>query len=554
MSISTEVSTDILWKNLEAICQWERYTGTLGEAQAVDYIATELRALGIDVTVHEFDALISIPGKASLDILGDAPEHILAITAVFGASTGEAGVTGDAVYVGDALAPKGPVAGRIIVADRMLSPGRFYAFEQAGAIGQVYVNMGYTHEMTVSTVWGSPTPESVGRIPTTPVLTLSREQGQGLIDRLKSKNEVKLRIHAQTDTKWRKTTMPVATIPPPSGSEEYVLVAGHIDSWQFGANDNGAGDTTLMELARLMHNHRGELKRGLRVAWWNGHSHGRFSGSTWYSDHMFEELRDNCAAYLNIDQPGCRQCTIYRPFCTADISSWVKDAVSRIGGQETTPDNPRKMADQSFWGVGVPSFSFLPVLPPDAPDLQKDHPDSGFPEYWHNPADTLDKMDRELLTEHTRLYAAALLELCTADRFPLDPRATASVVDSALGDLKKRAATTFDLEPALKAAARFRKAAEAMMGKAQSADPAALNTATRRISHALNATLYTQIGPFDHDRASGATIFPGLQRLGEYLEKGPESHEGRVIYTRLVRERNRACTALEEAARIAESV
>ncbi len=558
MSIASEVSTDLLWKHLESICQWERYTGTPGENRAVEYIAGELGALGIDVKVHEFDALISIPGKTSLDILGATPEHIPAITAVFGASTGEAGVTGNAVYVGEALAPEGPVAGRIIVAERMLSPGRFYAFERAGAIGQVYVNMGYAHEMTVSTVWGSPTPESVGRLPVTPVVTLSRGQGQGLIDLVKSRVEVKLRIHAETDTKWRRTKMPVASIPPPSGSGEYVLVAGHLDSWQFGANDNGAGDTTLMELARLMHNHRGELRRGLRVAWWNGHSHGRFSGSTWYADHMFADLRANCTAYLNIDQPGCRQCTLYRPFCTADISAWVKDAVSRLGGQETEPAPPRKMADQSFWGVGIPSFSFLPVLPPDAPDLQKDHPEGGFPEYWHNPADTLDKMDRELLTEHTRLYAAALLELCAAERFPLDPRSTAGVIDEGIEALEALtkgdtiAEATFDLSPLAAAAARFRKSVGEMMEN--SGNPDALNHAARRISHALNAVLYTRQGPFDHDPASSTAVMPGLQLLAEYLSAGPESHEGRVLYTRLVRERNRVVATLEEAARIAAGV
>ncbi len=554
MAIAQEVSADLLWKHLESICQWERYTGTDGENQAVDYIAGELSALGIDVTVHEFDALISIPGKTSLDILGETNEHIPAITAVFGATTGAAGVTGDAVYVGEALAPEGPVAGRIVVAERMLSPGRFYAFERAGAIGQVYVNMGVAHEMTVSTVWGSPTPESARRLPVTPAVTLSREQGQGLIDLVKSRKEAKLRIHAETDTRWRKTRMPVAHIPPSSGSAEYVLVAGHIDSWQFGANDNGAGDTTLMELARLLHGHRDELKRGLRVAWWNGHSHGRFSGSTWYADHMFEELRANCAAYLNIDQPGCRQCTIYRPFSTADISAWVKDAVSRLGGQDTNPDHPKKMADQSFWGVGVPSFSFLPVLPPDAPDLQKDHPEGGFPEYWHNPADTLDKMDKDQLAEHTRLYAGALLELCTADRFPLDPRSTAAVVDGAIQDLARRAGGAFDFGPVQAAARRFRESAESLMGKIGAAGPDAGNRALRRMSHALNAALYTQAGPFDHDPASGAKIFPGLQRVDDYLAAGEESHDGRVLYTRLVRERNRACAALEAASDAAEAV
>jgi hypothetical protein len=307
-------------------------------------------------------------------------------------------------------------------------------------------------------------------------------------------------------------------------------------------------------LARVILNRRNELKRGLRVVWWNGHSHGRFSGSTWYSDHMFEDLRANCAAYLNIDQPGCRQCTIYRPFCTADISAWVRDAVRRLGGQETVPDNPRKMADQSFWGVGVPSFSFLPVLPPGAPDLQKDHPEGGFPEYWHNPADTLDKMDKKLLTEHTRLYASALLELCTVERFPLDPRSIADVVDQELSNLNERADYTFDFGPALSAAKRFRKSAESMMERAKSLDPKILNLATRRISHAVNTVLYTQQGPFDHDPASGAQMFPGLSRVGVFIDAGPKTHEGRVLYTRLVRERNRVCAALDEAAHIASCV
>ena len=88
----------------------------------------------------------------------------------------------------------------------------------------------------------------------------------------------------------------------------------------------------------------------------------------------------------------------------------------------------------------------------------------------------------------------------------------------------------------------------------KSGDPEALNLAARRISHALNAVLYTRQGPFDHDPASGAAVMPGLQLLAEYLSAGPDSHDGRVLYTRLVRERNRVVAALEEARRIADSV
>ena len=50
MSIATEVSTDHLWKHLEAICQWERYTGTPGEpGEMKDGDVCEIEIDGIGV-------------------------------------------------------------------------------------------------------------------------------------------------------------------------------------------------------------------------------------------------------------------------------------------------------------------------------------------------------------------------------------------------------------------------------------------------------------------------------------------------------------------------
>ena len=568
MSVRESVDADSLWRNLGHICRWERYTGTAGENEAVRYIEAELTALGIDVAVHRFDSLISIPGETTLEATGVGGGTIRAISAAFGASTGAAGVRGQAAYVGEAGPPatpftdplytgatgEAPVAGRVVVAEGMVSPGRFYYFEQRGALAQVYVNKGNAHELTVSTIWGAPTPESIARLPGTPVVTLSRAQGAALLERLKAREEVELLIHVKMDTAWRETLMPVASVAPDNGSEEYVLVGGHIDSWHVGANDNAAGDATLMELARVAHGARGELRRGLKIAWWNGHSHGRFSGSTWYADHMFQELRKNCVAYLNIDQPGCIGATRYRPFCTADLRDWVQDAVSRLGGQDTQPDHPRKMADQSLWGVGVPSFSFLPVLPPGHPDLRKDHPGDGFPEYWHHPADTLDKMDKALLAGHCRLYAAALHELCALERAPLNPAATAAVVNEEIDRLTESGGEAVDLGDLSEAGARFARACAALNEKLDGMDAAVANRALLDISHAVNPVLYTLAGPFDHDPASGAFRLPGLQCIAHYAGRGPASDAGKVIYTRLLREKNRVVAGLDAASAVAEAL
>jgi hypothetical protein len=40
----------------------------------------------------------------------------------------------------------------------------------------------------------------------------------------------------------------------------------------------------VLELARVLKRFDGQLRYGLRFCWWPGHSHGRYSGSTWYAD------------------------------------------------------------------------------------------------------------------------------------------------------------------------------------------------------------------------------------------------------------------------------
>jgi N-acetylated-alpha-linked acidic dipeptidase len=63
--------------------------------------------------------------------------------------------------------------------------------------------------------------------------------------------------------------------------EQFELVDGHVDSWHVGIGDNATGDATLLEVARALQAHRDQLARSVRIAWWSGHSHGRYAGSAW---------------------------------------------------------------------------------------------------------------------------------------------------------------------------------------------------------------------------------------------------------------------------------
>jgi Zn-dependent M28 family amino/carboxypeptidase len=85
-----------------------------------------------------------------------------------------------------------------------------------------------------------------------------------------------------------------------------VLVHGHYDSWDVGIGDNATGDSTLLELARVLWTHRDALRRSVKIAWWPGYSTGRYAGSTWFVDAFVLELDRNCLARINCDSPGCR--------------------------------------------------------------------------------------------------------------------------------------------------------------------------------------------------------------------------------------------------------
>jgi Zn-dependent M28 family amino/carboxypeptidase len=98
--------------------------------------------------------------------------------------------------------------------------------------------------------------------------------------------------------------------------DRFVLFSGHVDSWHYGAMDNGTANATMLEVARLLAGRRSALRRGIRFAFWSGHSHGRYAGSAWYADHAWRELHQRCVVHLNIDSTGARGARTTTPCST----------------------------------------------------------------------------------------------------------------------------------------------------------------------------------------------------------------------------------------------
>jgi carboxypeptidase Q len=79
----------------------------------------------------------------------------------------------------------------------------------------------------------------------------------------------------------------IADIPGVSLPDEYVIVGGHIDSWDgaTGATDNGTGVATTLEAARILMKTGVKPKRTIRFMLWSGEEQGLFGSKEYVKAH-----------------------------------------------------------------------------------------------------------------------------------------------------------------------------------------------------------------------------------------------------------------------------
>src|SRR5690606_7294032 len=112
-------------------------------------------------------------------------------------------------------------------------------------------------------------------------------------------------------------------------------LSGHIDSWHYGAMDNGSANATMMEVARTLKKYQKDLKRTLRIAFWSGHSHGRYAGSAAYCDQHWEEIYENCIMHFYVDSVGGKGASILTESnCMAETKDIAIEMVKKVTGQQ----------------------------------------------------------------------------------------------------------------------------------------------------------------------------------------------------------------------------
>ena len=557
-TLAADVSAAHLMEHVRTIGALERESGSPGEAQAFDYIERTLKAYGVEVERREIEAYISLPVEARLTL----PDGSVIAGLTHSFSTSVEVLDAEVVDVGDGR-PEDlqRAAGKIALVRGLASPGRAWAAQQAGVLGHIHVLMDHLHNMIVTTIWGTPAPETAWRIPAVPCLSILGTDGERL-RALLARGPLRLRMTTRVRTGWMPIPHLVGEL---AGRREdrFLLLSGHVDSWHYGAMDNGTANATMLEVARLLAGRRESLRRGVRFAFWSGHSHGRYAGSAWYADHAWRDLHQRCVVHLNVDSTGARGATDYSVLhATEDAAGFAESVVADVTGQHARGRRFSRAGDQSFWGAGVPSaFMSLSGLPKQDTELSRAMErlvgSAGFPWWWHTKDDTVDKIDADVLVLDTKVYLASALRWLNAPVLPLDHgRAVQSLV-AELETLQAAAGARFDLTPALEAARTLRERLTRIataVAAAPESRAEAINRALMRLSRVLVPLAYTTGDRFTHDLALPIPPLAGLQRARELPALDPDSDAFKFARAALVRERNRAVHALDSAVTVADEL
>jgi hypothetical protein len=455
------------------------------------------------------------------------------------------GTTGRLVYVGeggDADFARQDVSGCIVLAEGIATPAVARRASRAGAAGQLHISPhAHLHEMCISPIWGSPSDQTVAELPTTVACTVSQADGAALRDALARGEQPSVTLHAAVETGWRRTPLLVAELPAPGNARDapFILFSGHHDTWHFGVMDNGTANIAMLEVARLCAVSRGAWRRGLRLCFWSGHSHGRYSGSAWYADTHWDELERCCAAHVNIDSVGAAGASILSNAGTSsELAGLATEVIAKRTGQIHAGKRMSRAGDQSFWGIGIPAmFMSFSEQEPGAVKLRH-----ALGWWWHTPEDLLDKIDEDNLVRDTWVYLEVVTRLLTDLVLPIDQGtqlssllleldALGQLPGIGLDDVRAQAAT---LRGAL-VTARTRR------------DEDRLNAAILRISRALVPLDYTYGDRFAHDPALPQPAWPVLDPLRRFAAALPGSDTGRHLAVSARQARNRVAHALREA-------
>jgi Zn-dependent M28 family amino/carboxypeptidase len=414
-----------------------RLSGSPQAQQAVEYVADEMRRLGLEVKLEKLMVPHWVRGVETGELVefpGQAPQTTqkIVLTALGGSvATPATGLVAEVVVVNSfaelqALG-RAKVAGKIVLFNvkfdqRMAAQGYGgEAYGQAvayrgggpsaaarlGAVAALTRSAGNSQNRlahTGSTRYAADAPQI-------PAAAVSFEDADLIANLVK---EGRVRLHLTLTPQRLPDAVSYNVIADLKGSEmpeQVVIVSGHLDSWDLGtgAIDDGAGIAVAMQTAQLLKQLKLRPKRTIRVIAWMNEENGLVGGRTYAREHAAELLNHYAAieADRGAGHPLGFEAKVNQgvlPLLAPVSDILLSQGAGLINKTEETEADISPIAAQ-----GVPAFG-----------LWQDT--RTYFNYHHTAADTLDKITPRELAENAAAMAVLAYALANLSQpLPRDP-------------------------------------------------------------------------------------------------------------------------------------
>jgi carboxypeptidase Q len=394
-----------------------RISGSPQAKAAVDYVAAELRQLGLDVQLEEVKVPHWVRGAETAELVeyqGQAPgtTQKVVLTALGGSSATPAeGLNADVIVVNnfDELKKLGrdQVAGKIVLFNEIFD-------KQKAAAGLSFVSYGEAVRYRAA---GPKAAADLGavaglvrsvenadyRLPHTgfsipagiPAGAVTAEDAE-LIAHLAAQGRVRMHL-TLTPQKLPDATgyNVIADLKGSERPEQVVVVSGHLDSWDLGtgAIDDAAGVAVAMQAAEVLQKLHLRPKRTLRVIAWMDEENGGAGSQTYTKDHSNDFPRHIAAIESDSGAAHPLGFDIRMTTSAADLIRPALNVLQSFGATALQPSSYPPGADIAAMSeAGVPALGLL-------------QDGRTYFNYHHSAADTLDKIVPSELRENAAAMA-----------------------------------------------------------------------------------------------------------------------------------------------------
>jgi hypothetical protein len=403
---------DYAWDIVEGLTTevGPRLAGTEAEARARDWAVRKLKALGFsNVRVEPFDMPVWTRGAESAELIGPFPQRLVITALGNSASTGAQGVTGEIVgfdtLEGLIAAPDAAVRGKIVFVSHAMprtQDGSGYGYfggprrqgpsiaSRKGALAIVIRSIGTDHHRNPH-AGVQRFDEGVKPIPAGALSLPDAEQLQRILKRGKP---VTMHLTLVSQVQPGHSGNVIAEVPGRDPKAPFLLVGGHLDSWDLGtgAIDDGAGVAITTAAAKRIMD-AGRPLRTIRVVWFGAEEVGLFGGIDYTAKHGKEAHYAAAESDFGADRVWKVDSKL-----GADRLAEAKALQVALAPLGIVPGSTEK-ADGS---------DIEPLLQGGAPGVTLNQDGTYYFDLHHTPDDTLDKIDPETLRQNVAAWTVML--------------------------------------------------------------------------------------------------------------------------------------------------